>query len=156
MKVPAILASETNIAAANLYNQLGFFNTELDLLVLREQLLEPRVLELPEDFIIPTLFITANQDQVFPVELIKCAAAMVPSATAKVLVDAGHSSYFEVPDLFNQTVFEFLNGLWHAWSLPAVGWCEVFSAWCWNSGKFPAVNHPQSDYGQREACQHIE
>ncbi len=111
MKVPAILASETNIAAANLYNQLGFFNTEFDLLVLREQLLEPRVLELPEDFIIPTLFITANQDQVFPVELIKCAAAMVPSATAKVLVDAGHSSYFEVPDLFNQTVFEFLNGL---------------------------------------------
>jgi len=79
--------------------------------VLREQLLEPRVLEMPEDFTIPTLFITASQDQVFPVELIECAAAMVPGATVKVLGDAGHSSYFEVPDLFNQTVFEFLNGL---------------------------------------------
>ena len=102
---------EKNIAAASLYNQLGFFNTELDLPVLREQLLEPRVSEMPEDFTIPTLFITANQDQVFPVELIECAAAMVPGATVKVLGDAGHSSYFEVPDLFNQTVFEFLNGL---------------------------------------------
>ena len=80
---------EKNIAAANLYNQLGFFNTELDLPMLREQLLEPRVLEMPKDFTIPTLFITASQDQVFPVELIECAAAMVPGATVKVLGDAG-------------------------------------------------------------------
>ena len=37
------------------------------------------------------------------------AAEIVPGAQVKVLGDAGHSSYFESPELFNETVSHFLE-----------------------------------------------
>jgi pimeloyl-ACP methyl ester carboxylesterase len=43
--------------------------------------------------------------------MIQMAAALVPGARVVNLGDAGHSSDFETPDLFNSTVDAFLNEL---------------------------------------------
>jgi pimeloyl-ACP methyl ester carboxylesterase len=100
-----------NVNAANLYNQIGAFNTEFRVENLVQSMWQPIALERFENYSTPTLFITAEQDQIFPPELIKLAAGIVPGATVEVLGDAGHSSYFESPELFNTTVSGFLDQL---------------------------------------------
>lgn len=102
---------QKNINAANLYNQIGLFNTELDMEKLGSMLFKPINLDRLQNFDIPTLFITANQEQVFPAEMIIKVAELVPGAKIENLGDAGHSSYFESPDLFNETVSKFLDAL---------------------------------------------
>jgi pimeloyl-ACP methyl ester carboxylesterase len=97
-----------NVNAANLYNQISAFNTEFQIEKLAETLWQPIPLEKFEGYSTPTLFITAEQDQIFSPKLIRLAAELVPGATVEVLGDAGHSSYFESPNLFNQTVSAFL------------------------------------------------
>lgn len=74
-------------------------------------LFKPMDLERLKGFRIPTLFITANKEQLFPPEMILKVAELVPDAKVEVLGDAGHSSYFELPDLFNQTVSNFFAGI---------------------------------------------
>jgi len=102
---------EKNVNAANLYNQISLFNTELDMDRLRRALFTPFDLTRLDSFTTPTLFITANGDRVFPARMIQKVAALVPGAQCKVLGDAGHSSYFESPDEFNSAVDEFLSGV---------------------------------------------
>lgn len=102
---------EKNVAAANLYNQIGLFNTDLDMRKLESMLFNPLDLERLKGFRVPTLFITANKEQLFPPEMIKRVAELVPDAKVEVLGDAGHSSYFELPDLFNKTVSNFFAGI---------------------------------------------
>jgi pimeloyl-ACP methyl ester carboxylesterase len=57
---------------------------------------------------VPTLFVTAEQDGIFPPSLIESVAGSVPGAELVVIAGAGHSSYFETPDAFNETVGAFL------------------------------------------------
>jgi len=98
-----------NVNAANLYNQIGAFNTEFNLENLIQSMWQPIPLDRFENYSTPTLFITAEQDQIFPPSLIKLVAEIVPGAMVEVLGDAGHSSYFESPELFNETVSGFLD-----------------------------------------------
>ncbi len=56
----------------------------------------------------PTLFITADKDILFPADFISALAKTVPGARSENLGDAGHSSYFELPDAFNQALKAFL------------------------------------------------
>ena len=93
-----------------LYSQISAFNTSLDLSKLDLQSIQYSA----DDFTgheIPTLFVTAEQDVIFPPEMIRLASEMVPGAAFIELPAAGHSSYFEIADLFNQTVDAFLDGL---------------------------------------------
>ena len=98
---------EKSPAMSLLYTQISAFNDLLDLSKLDLQTIQ-RSAEDFENFNVPTLFITAEQDVIFPPEMIRLASEMVPGAALRVLKEAGHSSYFEAADAFNQVVDEFL------------------------------------------------
>ena len=57
---------------------------------------------------IPTLFITGEEDVVFPPMLAPALAALMPAARIEEVAAAGHSVYFERADIFNRLVEEFL------------------------------------------------
>ena len=76
-----------------LYTQIGTFNDLLDLSNLDLQTIQ-RSAEDFENYDVPTLFITEEQDVIFPPVMIRLASEMVPGAALRVLKEAGHSSYF--------------------------------------------------------------
>lgn len=93
-----------------LYSQISAFNTSLDLSKLDLQSIQLSA----DDCLghkIPTLFVTAEQDVIFPPEMIRLASEMVPGADFIELQGAGHSSYFETAGAFNQAVDAFLDAL---------------------------------------------
>ncbi|MCH9672591.1 MAG: alpha/beta hydrolase [Gammaproteobacteria bacterium] len=107
---------EKNPAAAYLYTQISGLNTGFSRAALAS-LVAPEVLvpvDSLSDYRVPTLFITASQDLIFPPALIEMVAKAVPGAQYTSLGDAGHSSYFESPDAFNQRLEEFLARHWPA------------------------------------------
>ena len=55
---------------------------------------------------IPTLFITGDEDVVFPPMLAPALAALMPDARVEQVAAAGHSVYFERADVFNRLVDE--------------------------------------------------
>jgi 3-oxoadipate enol-lactonase len=57
----------------------------------------------------PVLFITSENDAIFPPSAIREIAGLVPGSEFVQLSHAGHSPYFETPDAFNETVLEFLG-----------------------------------------------
>ena len=56
----------------------------------------------------PVLFIGGEHDEVMPVSLMAVAQSLIPGAQMQVIPGADHSAYFEVPDVFNALVLEFL------------------------------------------------
>src|SRR5262249_9073050 len=56
---------------------------------------------------VPTLFITGDEDVVFPPMLAPALAALMPSARVEQVAASGHSVYFERADIFNRLVAEF-------------------------------------------------
>jgi pimeloyl-ACP methyl ester carboxylesterase len=68
----------------------------------------------PEDLArlaVPTLFITGDEDVVFPPLLAPPLAALMPNARVEPVTSAGHSVYFERADMFNRLVDEFLSNV---------------------------------------------
>jgi len=53
------------------------------------------------------LFVGGEHDEVMPVSLMHIAAGMIPGARMVVAPGAGHSVYFEQPEVFNHVVLEF-------------------------------------------------
>jgi 3-oxoadipate enol-lactonase len=60
-------------------------------------------------FSAPTLFVVGEQDEMIAPEVIAGAAAAVPGARLLGVPDAGHSVYFERPDVFNEALGELLR-----------------------------------------------
>jgi 3-oxoadipate enol-lactonase len=56
---------------------------------------------------IPTLFITGEEDVVFPPTLAPALAALMPNARVEQVAAAGHSVYFERADVFNRLIDAF-------------------------------------------------
>jgi len=56
----------------------------------------------------PVLFVVGADDDIFPPEWIRAAAARVPGAQVAVVDGAGHSPYFEQPERWNAVVGDFL------------------------------------------------
>lgn len=56
----------------------------------------------------PTLFITSAHDEIFPPKVIREIHEGTPGSEFIELPVAGHSPYFEIPDVFNETVSAFL------------------------------------------------
>jgi 3-oxoadipate enol-lactonase len=102
---------DKNIKGSHLYNQIGSFNTNKERLKMLGGTRDPVDHEKLKGYSIPTLFITAAQDQIFSPRLIDLVSELVPGSRVEHLGDAGHSSYFEVPELFNKTVDDFLSSL---------------------------------------------
>jgi pimeloyl-ACP methyl ester carboxylesterase len=60
---------------------------------------------------VPTLFITGEEDVVFPPMLAPALAALMPHARVEPVTAAGHSVYFERAEVFNRMVDEFFGRL---------------------------------------------
>ncbi len=59
----------------------------------------------------PTLFIVGDDDELTPPHVIELAAKYVPGARYTRVPEAGHSVYFEKPDVFNFEMNRFLKSL---------------------------------------------
>jgi len=59
---------------------------------------------------IPTLWLTGEEDIVYPPFLSEILAQLMPNARVAKIREAGHSVYFERPMEFNRMVDEFLGG----------------------------------------------
>ena len=57
---------------------------------------------------VPVLFVVGEQDIICPPALMTVLHECVPGSRLQVIPGAGHSAYFEAPDLFNQHVLTFL------------------------------------------------
>ena len=57
----------------------------------------------------PVLFIGGEHDEVMPVSLMAIAQGLIPGARMVVVPGAGHSVYFEEPDIFNHVALEFFD-----------------------------------------------
>lgn len=103
---------EKQPAMANLYAAISNFNF-IENPVIPRKIGEARLgIDVSElDYQIPTMFITGDKDVLFDAAYIEAIAKAVPGAECINLGDVGHSSYFELPDQFNQAVDQFLATL---------------------------------------------
>lgn len=58
---------------------------------------------------VPTLILVGKQDELTPPRMAKALRAEMRDARLLVLEQGGHGLYWEVPQLFNQAVLDFLN-----------------------------------------------
>ena len=56
----------------------------------------------------PTAVVSGHDDLLFPPDALRSVAETIPGAEFIEFPSAGHSTYFEEPDLFNEVVAEFL------------------------------------------------
>jgi pimeloyl-ACP methyl ester carboxylesterase len=57
---------------------------------------------------IPTLLITGDADLITPPSIMRMVARHIPGSQIMIAPEAGHSTYWEQPDLFNRTVLSFV------------------------------------------------
>lgn len=112
---PALAADfpAKNPAGAVLYSQISSFNN-IDPSVIPRKISAARLevnTDSLKDYRVPTLFITADKDVLFPAAYIKALAERVPGAAYRNLGDAGHSSYFEIPEVFNEALATFIGSI---------------------------------------------
>jgi len=58
---------------------------------------------------VPTLLLTGDADLYTPPSVLRLFAARIRAAESVVVPEAGHSAYWEQPEIFNRTVLEFLR-----------------------------------------------
>jgi pimeloyl-ACP methyl ester carboxylesterase len=57
----------------------------------------------------PTLLITGDADLYAPPPILRLFAARIRSSQSVVVPEAGHSAYWEQPEIFNRSVLEFIR-----------------------------------------------
>jgi pimeloyl-ACP methyl ester carboxylesterase len=62
-----------------------------------------------ETITVPTLLLTGDADMYAPPPVMRMFAARVKGSKAVVVPEAGHSAYWEQPEIFNRTVLEFIG-----------------------------------------------
>jgi pimeloyl-ACP methyl ester carboxylesterase len=60
---------------------------------------------------LPTLLITGPADLYTPPSISRMIAAEIPNSRVTLIPEAGHSPYWEQPELFNRAVLEFIGGV---------------------------------------------
>jgi 3-oxoadipate enol-lactonase len=97
-------------AAHFLYQEIDALSG-VDKLKLRKKLHDGlvRPAEVLRTLNVPTLWLTGDEDIVYPPFLSDILAAMMPNARVAQVPRAGHSVYFERPGQFNRIVDEFLS-----------------------------------------------
>jgi len=58
---------------------------------------------------VPMLFLVGEEDILQPADVVTAASRLVPGAELAVVPNAGHSAYFEQPEVFNYAVHAFLS-----------------------------------------------
>jgi pimeloyl-ACP methyl ester carboxylesterase len=61
-----------------------------------------------ETITVPTLLLTGDADMYAPPPIMRMFAARVKGSKAIVVPEAGHSAYWEQPEIFNRTVLDFI------------------------------------------------
>jgi pimeloyl-ACP methyl ester carboxylesterase len=99
-------------AAHFLYREIDALNGDLDKMALRGKL--AATLTRPVDTLrtlnVPTLWLTGEEDIVYPPFVSDALAPLMPNARVACVKQAGHSVYFERPAEFNRLIDEFLSG----------------------------------------------
>src|SRR5262249_23131815 len=62
-----------------------------------------------ESIKVPTLLITGDADLYAPSPLLRMFTARIKGSVSQVIPEAGHSSYWEKPEIFNRAVLEFIG-----------------------------------------------
>ena len=57
---------------------------------------------------VPTLLITGDADLITPPSIMRMVAQHIPGSEISIVAEAGHSVYWEQPDIFNRAVLSFL------------------------------------------------
>jgi 3-oxoadipate enol-lactonase len=93
-----------------LYREIDALSGDLDKVALRTRLGETlvRSTEALRTLNVPTLWLTGEEDIVFPPFVPEALAPLMPNARVACVPQAGHSVYFERPAEFNRLVDEFL------------------------------------------------
>ncbi|MCE2462971.1 MAG: alpha/beta hydrolase [Dehalococcoidia bacterium] len=60
---------------------------------------------------VPTLLIVGSEDVVMPPAAMELSHKLIPGSRLEVVDGAGHSVYFEKPDIFNRLVLDFFAGI---------------------------------------------
>ena len=99
-------------AKAELYLQIASFNANNDN---RFAAAGPTAAPIAMDQVlaaaekVPMLFLVGEEDVLQPPDIVAAAARLVPNAELAVIPNAGHSVYFEQPEVFNYQVDRFLS-----------------------------------------------
>jgi len=62
-----------------------------------------------ETIAVPTLLLTGDADLYAPPPVLKLFAARIKHAESVIVPEAGHSTYWEQPDVFNRAVLNFIR-----------------------------------------------
>ena len=62
-----------------------------------------------EEIKVPTLLLTGDADLYAPPAVLRLFAARIKNSESVVMPEAGHSAYWEQPEIFNRTVLEFVR-----------------------------------------------
>lgn len=94
-----------------LYREIDRLSIGLDKEALRARGSAARTLPAEElkRLAVPMLFISGKEDVVFPPPAAAALARLVPGAKLKSVPEAGHSVYFERPEIFNRLVMDFFK-----------------------------------------------
>jgi 3-oxoadipate enol-lactonase len=94
-----------------LYREIDGLSSGLDKEAFRAKLLAARTLPAEElkRVTVPVLFICGAEDVVFPPPAAAALARIVPGAKLESVSEAGHSVYFERPEIFNRLVSDFFK-----------------------------------------------
>lgn len=101
---------ENNPTKAYAYEQLGAFNTSFDPAMMAPVLAEDALVPLADLARVqcPVLFLNAVDDAIWPPHTVEGIKDAIPGARQVVVEGSGHSPYFEIPDVFNSIVEQFL------------------------------------------------
>ena len=62
-----------------------------------------------EQMKVPTLLLTGDADLYAPLAVLRLFAARIKNSESLVIPEAGHSAYWEQPEIFNRTVLGFIG-----------------------------------------------
>lgn len=94
-----------------LCREIDRLSSGLDKEELRPRLMAARTLPAADlkGLTVPALFISGTEDVVFPPPAAAALANLVPGAKLESVPEAGHSVYFQRPEIFNRLVFNFFE-----------------------------------------------
>jgi len=94
-----------------LYLEIDRLSASLDKDALRPKLDAARTLAASDlkELKVPVLFITGMEDVIFPPPAAAALANLAPGAKLESVPEAGHSVYFQRPEIFNRLVSDFFE-----------------------------------------------
>ena len=94
-----------------LYREIDRLSISLDKESLRPKLMAARTLPVSavKELKVPVLFISGMEDVIFPPPAAAALANLVPGAKLESVPEAGHSVYFQRPEIFNRLVSNFFE-----------------------------------------------